>query len=78
LSSRPLCGIALASITAQISGGTPTVVTGRVLTSAAINAHNTFDQPAVVKPAAFNGASIESGSLKATLPPKSVVMLDLK
>jgi len=49
-----------------------------VLTAAAINAHNTFDQPAVVKPAAFTGASIESGSLKATLPPKSVVMLDLK
>jgi alpha-N-arabinofuranosidase len=55
-----------------------TGVTGRVLTAAATNAHNTFDQPAVVKAAAFTGATIESGSLKATLPPKSVVMLDLK
>src|SRR5450759_2790734 len=67
-----------ATITAQIPGGTATGVTGRVLTAAAINAHNTFDQPAVVKPAAFTGAAIESGSLKATLPPKSVVVLDLK
>ena len=66
------------TITAQIPGGTATGVTGRVLTAAAINAHNTFDQPAVVKPAAFTGAAIESGSLKATLPPKSVVVLDLK
>jgi alpha-N-arabinofuranosidase len=67
-----------ATITAQIPGGTATGVTGRVLTAAAVNAHNTFDQPAVVKPAAFSGATIESGSLKATLPPKSVVVLDLK
>jgi alpha-N-arabinofuranosidase len=49
-----------------------------VLTAVEINAHNTFDQPTVVKPAAFTGAAIESGSLKATLPPKSVVVLDLK
>jgi alpha-N-arabinofuranosidase len=49
-----------------------------VVTAAAINAHNTFDQPAVVKPAASTGAVIESGNLKATLPPKSVLVLDLK
>jgi alpha-L-arabinofuranosidase len=67
-----------ATITAQIPGGSATGVTGRVLTAAAMNAHNTFDQPAVVKPAAFTGAAIESGSLKATLPAKSVVVLDLK
>src|ERR1017187_281143 len=39
--SRPV------TITAQIPGGTATGVTGRVLTAAAINAHNTFDQPAM-------------------------------
>ena len=49
-----------------------------MLTAAAMNSHNTFEQPAAVTPAAFTGASIESNSLKATLPPKSVVMLDLK
>ena len=37
-------------------------VTGRVLTAPAINSHNTFEQPAVVKPAAFTGATIESGA----------------
>ena len=67
-----------ATITAQIPGGVATSATGRVLTAAAMNAHNTFDQPAAVKPAAFTDASIQSGSLKATLPPKSVVVLDLK
>ena len=67
-----------AAITAQISGGGATAVTGRVLTAAAINAHNTFEQPALVKPEAFTGATIESSTLKAMLPPKSVVVLDLK
>ena len=67
-----------ATITAQIHGPSATGVTGRVLTAQAINAHNTFDQPAVVKPAAFTGAAIEASSLKAMLPPKSVVVLDLK
>jgi alpha-N-arabinofuranosidase len=47
-----------------------------VLTAAAINSHNTFEQPAVVKPAPFTGASIESGTLKIVLPAKSIVVLD--
>ena len=64
------------TITAKFSGITPASVTGRVLTAPAINSHNTFEQPTVVKPAAFTGAAIESGTLKAVLPPKSVVMLD--
>ncbi len=67
-----------ATVTAQIPGATATGVTGRVLTAVAMNAHNTFEQPAVLKPVTFTGAAIQSGSLKATLPPKSVVMLDLK
>jgi alpha-N-arabinofuranosidase len=67
-----------ATITAQISGGGATGVTGRVLTARAMNAHNAFQQPATAKPAAFTGAAIESNTLKATLPPKSVVVLELK
>jgi alpha-L-arabinofuranosidase len=64
------------TITARFSGITPASVTGRLLTAPAINSHNTFERPTAVKPAAFTGAAIESGTLKVVLPPKSVVMLD--
>ncbi|MBN9661029.1 MAG: alpha-N-arabinofuranosidase [Acidobacteria bacterium] len=66
------------TVTADLAGGAAASVSGRVLTAAAINTHNTFDQPSAVKPAAFNGATIEAGKLKAVLPAKSVVMLDVK
>jgi len=58
-----------------VSGGT---VSGRILTAAAMDAHNTFDAPSAVVPAAFNGASINGGRLTVTLPAKSVVMLDVR
>lgn len=63
---------------ATLSGVSATGVTGRVLTAAAINARNDFDAPNVVAPAAFGDARIEGGRLTATLPPKSVVMLELR
>ncbi len=65
-----------ATVTAKLSGLTPNSVTGRILTGAGINAHNTFEQPTAIQPAAFTGATIEAGALKLVLPPKSVVMLD--
>lgn len=65
------------TITAKLNGVTASAVTGRVLTAAAINSHNTFEQRSLVQPAAFSGAAIESGTLKTVLPPKSVVVLDL-
>ena len=52
-------------------------VSGRVLTAAALDAHNTFAQPDAVKPSAFNGAQLSGESLKVTLPAKSVVILEL-
>lgn len=66
------------TVTAELAGLTAASVNGRVLTAPAINTHNTFDQPTAVKPAAFTGASIEAGKLKAVLPAKSVVVLDVK
>jgi len=53
-------------------------VAGRVLTGPAINSINTFEHPDLVKPVAFAGAKLEGGALKAVLPPKSVVVLDLR
>jgi alpha-N-arabinofuranosidase len=64
------------TVTAKLSGAAITTAPGRVLTAPAIQAHNTFDQPAVVKPVPFGGATIEGGSIKVAMPPKSIVMLD--
>ncbi|MMZ67752.1 Intracellular exo-alpha-L-arabinofuranosidase 2 [compost metagenome] len=51
-------------------------VTGRVLSHADMNAHNTFEQPETVKPRAFDGiANVSEDGLTATLPPMSVVIL---
>jgi alpha-N-arabinofuranosidase len=53
-------------------------VTGRVLTHADLNAHNTFEQPETVKPQAFDGVTdVSEGGLSATLPPMSIVVLTL-
>jgi alpha-N-arabinofuranosidase len=64
------------AVTAKLSGVTLTSAAGRVLTAPAINSHNTFEQPAVVKPVPFSGAMVEGNTLKVVLPPKSVVVLD--
>ncbi len=65
------------AITCSLRGVAATHCTGRVLTSAAMDAHNTFADPHAVEPAAFRGASIGAGTLRVTLPAKSVVVLEL-
>ncbi len=62
----------------KFAGIVPTSVTGRVLTTPAMNAHNTFAAPDAVHPAAFAGASLKGQSLEVKLPAKSVVVLTLK
>ena len=44
----------------------------------AINAHNTFDQPAAIKPAAFDGATLTGGALLVNLPAESAVVLRIE
>lgn len=66
------------AVSASLSGVTATSVTGRVLTAQSANAHNTFESPAAVRPAAFSGASLSGGELRVALPAKSVVVLDLQ
>ena len=53
-------------------------VTGRILASATIQDHNTFEEPEKIKPAPFNGASLKANLLNVSLPPFSVVVLELK
>ena len=66
------------TVTAKLAGVSASSVSGRILTAPAINSHNTFEQRTVVKPATFGGATIAGGGVKAVLPPKSVVVLDLQ
>jgi alpha-N-arabinofuranosidase len=65
------------SISVTLDGLNAASVSGRILTAPAMTALNSFDAPDTVKPAAFSGATISGGVLNVTLPPKSVVMLDL-
>lgn len=61
----------------EIRGVNLTGGRGRVLTAATMQAHNTFERPAEVEPAAFSGFKVDGGKLAVELPPKSVVVLEL-
>lgn len=66
------------NITLDLQGEKIKRVNGRILSSASINDHNTFEKPDVVKPIAFDGAKIERGQLKVNLPAKSIVVLEVE
>jgi alpha-N-arabinofuranosidase len=52
-------------------------VSGRILTAEKLDAHNTFDEPNLVRPATFDGAKLEAGNLEVDVPPRSVIVLRL-
>ena len=66
------------TLSVKLAGFTPKAVAGRVLTAAAMDAHNTFEAPNAVQPAAFGGATVKGDMLEVKLPAKSVVVLALK
>ena len=49
-----------------------------VLTSDRHDGHNTFDHPDAVKPVPFNDHQLTAKGWKATLPPRSVVVLEMR
>ena len=53
-------------------------VTGRILRSDKLQDHNTFDDPNKIKPQTFTDTKLNDGKLEVTLPPFSVVVLELK
>jgi alpha-N-arabinofuranosidase len=67
-----------ASLTCQIQGATPKTVSGEILTAPEMTAHNTFENPNAVKLEPFTAVQLVSGGFSATLPPKSVVAIELK
>ena len=65
-------------IDTQLLGAKAKKVNGQILTTDKIDDHNSFDNPSKVKVKDFNGASLSNGNLSITLPPSSVVMLELQ
>ena len=76
-----LCNLnpnATAEVNCTLSGAHPKAISGRVLTSPAMQAHNTFENPDAVKPGAFNAFKLTGDGFTATLPAKSVVVLEVE
>jgi alpha-N-arabinofuranosidase len=65
------------SIQTTIRGANVKNVTGQLLTAGKLNDHNTTDSPNNVKVADFRDAKLSKGDLHITLPPKSIVLLQL-
>jgi alpha-N-arabinofuranosidase len=65
------------NLSGLLDGMAAASVSGRVLTAPAINSHNTFTAPDTVRPSPLEGATVAGDKLTVTLPPKSVVMLEI-
>lgn len=68
--NRPL------ALTLNLSGGSVSRVSGRILTATAMDARNSFEAPNALAPVPFTGAQVNGDAVRLTLPPKSVVVLD--
>jgi alpha-N-arabinofuranosidase len=66
-----------ARVTVRITGATPGRASARVLTTPAMNTHNTFEKPDTVAPVAFSGGKTKGGAWIFDLPSKSVVVATL-
>ena len=67
-----------AEITTKVAGSAVRSVTGEVLTAPAMNAMNTFASPNAIKPSSFSGYKVQDSQVTLTVPPKSVVVLELQ
>lgn len=56
----------------------PWKATGRVLTVEKIMAHNTFENPNVIKPATLSGARVDGDLIGVTIPARSAVALAIR
>jgi alpha-N-arabinofuranosidase len=65
-------------ISVAFQGAKTKSVTGRILTSANLNDHNTFEKPVAVAPRPFTETKLAGDRINVKLPPFSVVVLELK
>ncbi len=66
------------TVTVELRGARTATVTGRILTAATMQAHNTFAQPDAVAPRVFTGARLSGSTLTVDMPSKSVVALEIR
>ena len=66
------------TLTCPVIGDTFNNVTGEILTAGEMTAFNNFEKPEAVKPAPFKAYKLKDGILTVSMPPKSVVVLELK
>lgn len=64
-------------ITINLPGVKTTKASGKILTSPNLTDHNTFEKPNNVKLEPFKEVKVTKGTLKVTLPAKSIVTLEL-
>lgn len=75
-----LCNLnpnASAEVNCELKGAKAANISGRILTADLITAHNTFTAPENVKPSGFNAFKATDAGFTTTLPPKSVVVLEI-
>jgi alpha-N-arabinofuranosidase len=65
-------------ITIEFNGVLAKSVSGRILRSEKLQDHNSFDNPAKIKPVEFTNATLNGNALSVKMPPFSVVVLELK
>jgi alpha-N-arabinofuranosidase len=67
-----------AEVSCELRGGKAKPVSGRVLTAATIQAHNSFDSPDAIHPVEFREFKATEEGFVVTLPGKSVLVLNLE
>ena len=67
-----------AEVACELQGAKAGGLSGRVLTAPELASHNTFEQPENVKPAEFTAFKVTEKGFTATLPAKSVVVVEVQ
>ena len=67
-----------AEITATVIGSIVRDIRGVVLTASTMNVMNRFDNPNAIQPTPFNDYRIQDARVNLSMPPKSVVVLELQ
>jgi alpha-N-arabinofuranosidase len=67
-----------ASIKVRLAGFQASRAEGKVLSAAALDAANTFEKPDEVAPKPLSGLKVEGGVLEASIPPASVVAVEVR
>jgi alpha-N-arabinofuranosidase len=65
-------------VSMTLNGVNSKTVSGRILSSDKLQNYNSFENPDKIKPAAFTGTKVSGNTISVTIPPYSVIVLELK